>query len=66
MELINNILGLLSKNQNNPVAWIIAIVLLCIAIKVVNKIAKLISSATFLIIMFVKLFGVNTFLAFFR
>lgn len=66
MELLSNIIDMFSKNQNNPVVWIIAIVLIYMAVKVVNKIVKTISSISFLVFMFVKLFGVNALLAFFK
>lgn len=66
MLLLNNIIDIFQKNQNSPIVWIIGIALICMAIKVVNKLLKTVSSIAFLVFIFIKLFGVNAFLAFFK
>lgn len=65
-KFVGSLIEVLSQNQNNPVVWIIAIALVYMAVKVVNKIVKTISSISFLVFMFVKLFGANALLAFFK
>jgi hypothetical protein len=66
LKFIGSLIEVLSANQNNPITWIVAIALVYVAIKVVNKIVKTVSSISFLLFMFVKLFGANTLLAFFK